>query len=98
MSSSAWSSDVCSRSEEHTSELQSHDNLVCRLLLEQNDVIVASDRARFGMFVVKVGLVPELASTHFLVQRIGFALAIFFFLIAGRPRAYAPFPTGPPFR
>src|SRR3954462_2921386 len=29
-----WSSDVCSpdRSEEHTSELQSHDNLVCRLL------------------------------------------------------------------
>src|SRR3954463_645453 len=24
------------RSEEHTSELQSHDNLVCRLLLEQN--------------------------------------------------------------
>src|SRR3954467_15818184 len=32
---SAWSSDVCSRSEEHTSELQSHDNLVCRLLLEK---------------------------------------------------------------
>src|SRR5260370_19051463 len=30
-----WSSDVCSsdRSEEHTSELQSHLNLVCRLLL-----------------------------------------------------------------
>src|SRR3954466_3440134 len=32
---SDWSSDVCSRSEEHTSELQSHDNLVCRLLLEK---------------------------------------------------------------
>src|SRR3954463_6216073 len=31
-----WSSDVCSRSEEHTSELQSHDNLVCRLLLGKN--------------------------------------------------------------
>src|SRR5260370_1015828 len=32
-----WSSDVCSsdRSEEHTSELQSHLNLVCRLLLEK---------------------------------------------------------------
>src|SRR6202522_3126731 len=31
-----WSSDVCSsdRSEEHTSELQSPQNLVCRLLLE----------------------------------------------------------------
>src|SRR5690242_21219959 len=26
---------VCSRSEEHTSELQSHVNLVCRLLLEK---------------------------------------------------------------
>src|SRR5258706_11034988 len=33
---SDWSSDVCSsdRSEEHTSELQSLTNLVCRLLLE----------------------------------------------------------------
>src|SRR3954467_15048257 len=28
-----WSSDVCSSDLEHTSELQSHDNLVCRLLL-----------------------------------------------------------------
>jgi enoyl-CoA hydratase/carnithine racemase len=39
------------------------------------DVIVASTRARFGMFFVKVGLVPELASTHFLVQRVGFGRA-----------------------
>src|SRR3954465_11839407 len=28
----------CARSEEHTSELQSHDNLVCRLLLEKKTV------------------------------------------------------------
>src|SRR3954466_15574743 len=28
---------TCARSEEHTSELQSHDNLVCRLLLEKKD-------------------------------------------------------------
>src|SRR3954453_14530072 len=35
------------------------------------DVIVASDRAKFGMFFVKVGLVTELASTHFLVQGVG---------------------------
>src|SRR5207237_10763948 len=27
--------DICGRSEEHTSELQSHLNLVCRLLLEK---------------------------------------------------------------
>src|SRR3954462_11577954 len=29
---------TCARSEEHTSELQSHDNLVCRLLLEKNNL------------------------------------------------------------
>jgi enoyl-CoA hydratase/carnithine racemase len=39
------------------------------------DVIVASERARFGMFFVKMGLVPELASTYFLVQRMGFGRA-----------------------
>jgi len=39
------------------------------------DVIVASRQARFGMFFVKVGVVPELASTHFLVQRMGFGRA-----------------------
>jgi enoyl-CoA hydratase/carnithine racemase len=39
------------------------------------DVIIASEKARFGMFFIKVGLVPELASTHFLVQRIGFGKA-----------------------
>jgi enoyl-CoA hydratase/carnithine racemase len=39
------------------------------------DVIVASAKAKFGMFFVKLGLVPELASTHFLVQRVGFAKA-----------------------
>ncbi len=39
------------------------------------DVIVASDRARFGMFFIKMGIVPELASTHFLVQRMGFGKA-----------------------
>lgn len=39
------------------------------------DVIVASERARFGMLFIKMGLVPELASTHFLVQRVGFGRA-----------------------
>src|ERR1019366_1323460 len=34
MPSSAWKKNVC-RSEEHTSELQSLTNLVCRLLLEK---------------------------------------------------------------
>src|SRR2546421_7077674 len=39
-----WSSDVCSsdRSEEHTSELQSRSDLVCRLLLEKKKTSVVS--------------------------------------------------------
>ncbi|MDX1650744.1 MAG: enoyl-CoA hydratase-related protein [Myxococcota bacterium] len=39
------------------------------------DLILASERARFGMLFVKVGLVPELASTRFLAQRVGFGRA-----------------------
>jgi enoyl-CoA hydratase/carnithine racemase len=39
------------------------------------DVIVASERAKFGMLFIKVGLVPELASTRFLVDRVGFGKA-----------------------
>jgi enoyl-CoA hydratase/carnithine racemase len=39
------------------------------------DVILAGEAAKFGMFFIKVGLVPELASTHFLVQRMGFGRA-----------------------
>src|SRR3954462_1540930 len=45
---SCWSSDVCSRSEEHTSELQSHDNLVCRLLLEKKNTFVTDARGGGG--------------------------------------------------
>ncbi len=39
------------------------------------DFIVASERAKLGMRFIKVGLVPELASTRFLVQRMGFGRA-----------------------
>lgn len=39
------------------------------------DVILASERARLGMLFIKVGLVPELASTHYLVQRMGLGKA-----------------------
>ena len=39
------------------------------------DVIVASEQARFAMGFIKMGLVPELASSHFLVQRMGFGRA-----------------------
>ncbi|MBI1238710.1 MAG: enoyl-CoA hydratase [Alphaproteobacteria bacterium] len=39
------------------------------------DVIIASDAARFGLVFVKVGIVPELASSHFLVSRMGWGRA-----------------------
>ena len=39
------------------------------------DVIVASEDAKFGMLFVKMGVTPELASSHFLVQRLGFGRA-----------------------
>jgi enoyl-CoA hydratase/carnithine racemase len=39
------------------------------------DVILAAETAKFGMLFIKVGLVPELASTHYLVQRMGFGRA-----------------------
>ena len=35
------------------------------------DVIFASEQAKFGMLFIKVGLVPELASTRLLAQRVG---------------------------
>jgi len=39
------------------------------------DVIIASEEAKFGMGFIKMGLVPELASSHFLAQRMGFGRA-----------------------
>lgn len=39
------------------------------------DVIVASEKAKFGMLFIKMGLVPELASSYYLVQRMGFGPA-----------------------
>lgn len=39
------------------------------------DVLVATADAKIGMAFIKVGLVPELASTHFLVQRVGWGAA-----------------------
>src|SRR2546430_10441267 len=38
-----------SRSEEHTSELQSQSNLVCRLLLEQNQIIMDRNDSTAGL-------------------------------------------------
>lgn len=39
------------------------------------DVIVTSDAAKFGLVFVKMGIVPELASSHFLISRMGWGKA-----------------------
>lgn len=39
------------------------------------DYIVVADSAKIGLVFVKVGIVPELASSHFLVQRVGWGRA-----------------------
>src|SRR3954465_170337 len=81
------------RSEEHTSELQSHDNLVCRLLLENTSS--ASDR-RSGFMPFSCiwrATRPEAFSLHLARDAHGELLAGFeqdlagfgfFFLIDGR--------------
>lgn len=39
------------------------------------DMIVASTASKFGLVFVRVGIVPELASSHFLIQRVGWGKA-----------------------
>src|SRR3954463_10504879 len=89
----------CARSEEHTSELQSHDNLVCRLLLEKKTNISPrrfitlpriSSLASFHSF----GSIPRsLSSTiHCWV------LGSFFFLMIRRPPRSTLFPYTTLFR
>ncbi len=39
------------------------------------DVIIASTEARFGMAFVKMGVTPELGSSHYLAARVGFGRA-----------------------
>src|SRR3954462_1959508 len=98
---SAWSSDVC-RSEEHTSELQSHDNLVCRLLLEKkitrrpgstaagDRVRVAGPYARAGrpLSAPPVGTPPPSSRHAASASHHPFS----FFLIKGPPPRPPPFP------
>src|SRR2546430_6222636 len=68
-SSTASASERCSRrSEEHTSELQSQSNLVCRLLLEKKKNTERKQRHRRGQTLlltrVHVYLIPSPRLTH----------------------------------
>jgi enoyl-CoA hydratase/carnithine racemase len=47
------------------------------------DMIIASEAAKFGLVFVKMGIVPELASSHFLVSRLGWGKASEMMLTGG---------------
>src|SRR5215204_2082527 len=65
---------VQQRSEEHTSELQSHSDLVCRLLLEQkkHPVLILVDR-------VSIRITEQQVSAVFVYPNRSFCKLLFFF-------------------
>src|SRR3954462_4401602 len=95
------------RSEEHTSELQSHDNLVCRLLLEKKRSRAGSascwwrDRRGAGgrRDVCGSGPCAAIARAEQPTRLAAFAaVPVFFFLKDPAPPEIYPFPPQGPFR
>src|SRR5579864_6447966 len=95
------------RSEEHTSELQSHVNLVCRLLLEKKKNLPYSGsskkRKKSNFFLHRLNNFTKFASLWF--QPPGsssptslFTIFIFFFLMIRRPPRSTLFPYTTLFR
>src|SRR3954462_10016268 len=86
------------RSEEHTSELQPHDNLVCRLLLEKKE---DHDRRRFEQAGAPEPLADRVGgqskADHAHASARGLSKSSLFFLNIGRPRISTLFPHGTPF-
>src|SRR3954467_5302573 len=87
----------CARSEEHTSELQSHDNLVCRLLLEKkkehggrtapevrHDRLLARSQA---CGPTDAGLCPKQAGRHGTDVSNASRTMLFFLMIRRPPRS-----------
>src|SRR6478736_4197207 len=92
------------RSEEHTSELQSQSNLVCRLLLEKKKKIIHSPSI-MGDFVHREGFFPseeQVGRTqhqHFLIiHAIPQVDHLLFFLLIRRPPRSTLFPYTTLFR
>src|SRR6516225_10166340 len=97
------------RSEEHTSELQSHVNLVCRLLLEKKKTVRQSDNGH--NIRSKILDVPVFGSVleHFLMDHLDVwshqdvvaltaSVLLFFFLMIRRPPRSTLFPYTTLFR
>src|SRR3954466_3181124 len=75
------------RSEEHTSELQSHDNFVCRLLLEKKNMCPGlTSRTSKGLCRrLKVGF--QYTPVDSIASWVTLASAIFFLMIRRPPRS-----------
>src|ERR1022692_272597 len=89
------------RSEEHTSELQSPCNLVCRLLLEKKkkqDLGASSDIFTFMDLEADVREKPRAKGVAKFSSSVRFDLVFFFFLMIGRPPKSTLFPYTPLFR
>src|SRR5215208_5959694 len=72
------------RSEEHTSELQSRGQLVCRLLLEKKNTIhYCSTNSAVKYNYLQTAIVPVLVRSGLL----GFAFFFFFLMIRRPPRS-----------
>src|SRR6202171_3746469 len=89
------------RSEEHTPELQSPNNLVCRLLLEKKKLDAPRGmRLDVGLLLAVVGVLHALMTPACdlpdiitrLVVCSGYLFAYFFFLKIGPPHRLNPFP------
>src|SRR3954466_654710 len=96
---------TCARSEEHTSELQSHDNLVCRLLLEKKKKTKhhnIQDRHRSSILLNTTHSPHTILEGRHFVQMMFIMLLplfvffyFFFFLNNAAPPKISPFPLPP---
>src|SRR5271156_616951 len=85
------------RSEEHTSELQSHVNLVCRLLLEKNHKLLKSHLFIFALPIAyAIGYIPYTIVVNTKNPASSYFQCVFFFRKRG-PKDITPFPTPTPF-
>src|SRR6266849_6783818 len=79
------------RSEEHTSELQSRVDLVCRLLLEKKNIgseTLEFDRADFGAILVALAaLLLNFVVVQFALDALVGAVDFFFLMIRRPPRS-----------
>src|SRR6266571_4932879 len=91
-----------SRSEEHTSELQSHVNLVCRLLLEKknNDLhmLAIASEDSMDLALADFDRISSKSPVYADLKPSGRFVAIFFFLMIRRPPRSTLFPYTTLFR